>query len=150
MGMTRGDDHRSALEARFAGVFAHLGLIAAYAARRGAKDPDAIAAEVMAIAWRRLADLPCDDPRPWLIATARNLLLADRRRHARADLDLADIEPAAPEEPCSPGLDLNAELEGALAALSPSDREALLLVAWDLPPAAGRRQPRHRGGHVPR
>ena len=31
----------------------------------------------MAIAWRRLADVPGDDPRPWLIATARNLLLAN-------------------------------------------------------------------------
>jgi hypothetical protein len=39
---------RSTIEARFAEVFAHLGLIAAYARRRGARDPDGIAAE----AWR--------------------------------------------------------------------------------------------------
>ncbi len=46
------------MEPRFAGVFAHLGLIVAYASRRGAHDPEAIAAEAMAIAWRRLADVP--------------------------------------------------------------------------------------------
>ena len=65
-------DDRSAAEVRFASVFAHLGLISAYARRRGANDPDALAAETMAIAWRRLADVPTDDSRPWLIATARN------------------------------------------------------------------------------
>jgi RNA polymerase sigma-70 factor, ECF subfamily len=128
---------RSAIEARFAAVFAHLGLITAYSRRRGALDPDGIAAEAMAIAWRRLADVPTDDPRPWLIATARNLVLAERRRHRAPseNLDIADL-PTDPDAP-SPILDLDPELEAALAALSPSDREALLLVAWeDLTPAA--------------
>src|SRR5437868_4734894 len=60
--------HTSAAETMFAEVFAHLGLLTAYARRRGARDPDAIAAEAMAIAWRRLADVPRDDARPWLIA----------------------------------------------------------------------------------
>jgi hypothetical protein len=62
--------HRSAAEARFAEIFAHLGLLTAYARRRGARAPEEIAAEVMTIAWRRLADVPRDDARPWLIATA--------------------------------------------------------------------------------
>src|SRR5579862_3079657 len=129
-------DHRSAVESRFAGVFAHLGLITAYARRRGAHDPDEIAAETMAIAWRRLADVPSDDPRPWLIATARNLLLADRRR-GRPVGDLDGVELAAPAELPAPAVDLDPELEVALRSLSASDREALLLVAWeDLTPRA--------------
>jgi RNA polymerase sigma-70 factor, ECF subfamily len=133
--MPRETQHRSAIEARFAEVFAHLGLLSAYARRRGARDPDAIAAEAMAIAWRRLADVPRDDPRPWLIATARNLVLADRRRHAAALQDLEGIEPAAAPEP--PTLELDPELELALRTLSETDREALLLVAWeDLTPSA--------------
>jgi RNA polymerase sigma-70 factor, ECF subfamily len=133
--MPRQTEHRSAIEARFADVFAHLGLLSAYARRRGARDPDAIAAEAMAIAWRRLADVPRDDPRPWLIATARNLVLADRRRHAAALQDLQGIEPAAP--PQTPVLELDHELEVALATLSETDREALLLIAWeDLTPSA--------------
>ncbi|HUA04850.1 MAG TPA: sigma-70 family RNA polymerase sigma factor [Solirubrobacteraceae bacterium] len=119
---------RSAVESRFAGVFAHLGLIAAYARRRGAHDPDALAAEVMAIAWRRLADVPADDPRPWLIATARNLLLADRRRNAISTANLDGVDPPALP---APAVDLDPELERALRSLSAHDREALLLVAWE-------------------
>jgi DNA-directed RNA polymerase specialized sigma24 family protein len=69
---------RHAAEARFRDVFSHLGAVAASARRRGNNDADAVAAEVMTIAWRRLADVPVDDPRPWLYATARNLLLAER------------------------------------------------------------------------
>jgi RNA polymerase sigma-70 factor, ECF subfamily len=121
--------HRSAVEARFAEVFIHLGLLSAYARRRGARDPDAIAAEAMTIAWRRLADVPQDDPRPWLIATARNLVLAEYRRHGGATSDLDGVEPAAPPE--SPILELDPDLEAALARLSDTDREALLLVAWE-------------------
>jgi RNA polymerase sigma-70 factor (ECF subfamily) len=130
-------DDRSAAEARFASVFAHLGLITSYARRRGAHDPDEIAAEAMAIAWRRLADVPLDDARPWLIATARNLLLADRRRRGKPVADLDSVEPAAPAELPAPAVDLDAELEDALRSLSAHDREALLLVAWeDLTPTA--------------
>ncbi|MGN6867693.1 MAG: hypothetical protein ACTHMY_04735 [Solirubrobacteraceae bacterium] len=115
--MPQETNHRSAVEARFAEVFAHLGLLSAHARRRGARDPDAIAAEAMAIAWRRLADVPRDDPRPWLIATARNLVLAERRRrHGAALHDLEGVEPAA--EPDPPMLDLDPELEAALTALS--------------------------------
>jgi len=130
-------DDRSAAEARFAGVFAHLGLIAAFARRRGAHDPDEIAAETMAIAWRRLADVPSEDPRPWLIATARNLMLADRRRRGRPMGDLDGVEPVGPFELPVPAVDLDPELEVALRSLSARDREALLLVAWeDLTPSA--------------
>lgn len=127
-------DDRSAAEARFASVFEHLGLITAYARRRSAHDPDALAAETMAIAWRRLADVPADDPRPWLIATARNLLMADRRRHTVSVSDLDGVDPAALP---SHSIDLDPELEVALRSLSAQDREALLLVAWeDLTPSA--------------
>jgi DNA-directed RNA polymerase specialized sigma24 family protein len=76
---------RDVAEGRFAEVFAHLDLNVQYAWRRGARDPDGIAAEAMAIAWRRLADVPKDDPRPWLIVTAGNLLLAERRSEPRLD-----------------------------------------------------------------
>jgi DNA-directed RNA polymerase specialized sigma24 family protein len=138
----------AASERRFAEVFAHLRLIRAYAARRGAHDAEEIAAEVMAIAWRRLADVPEDDPRPWLIATARNLLLVDHRRHGRQFDDLDGVQIAAPEELPAPSLDLDPHLETALSCLSPRDREAVLLVAWeDLTPAAGRRP--GRSGSAP-
>ncbi len=134
--MSTDSNDRAAVEARFGEVFAHLGLLTAYARRRGARSPEEIAAEAMAIAWRRLADVPRDDPRPWLIATARNLVLADRRRQGSPPDDLEGVDPAAAPELPSPVLDLDPELEAALATLSFSDREALLLVAWeDLTPS---------------
>ena len=135
--MTAASDRRAA-EERFQPVFAHLGAVAAYARRRGSRDADAVAAEVMTIAWRRLSDVPRDDPRPWLYATARNLVQADARRSARAAAHGAgepgDLAPP-PEIP-----ELDPALAEALRSLSRLDREALLLVAWeDLTPTQAAR-----------
>jgi DNA-directed RNA polymerase specialized sigma24 family protein len=58
------DFDRKPAEERFRAVFSHLAAVTAYARRRGSADADAIAAEAMAIAWRRLADVPQDDPLP--------------------------------------------------------------------------------------
>ena len=117
-----------AAEARYETVFAHLGAVTTYARRRGSSDPEGIAAEVMTIAWRRLADVPRDDPRPWLYATARNLVWAEARRARRA----AQHGIREPEPVAGPELfELDPELERALRSLSASDREALLLVAWE-------------------
>lgn len=120
-------------EARFRAVFAHLGAVAAYARRRGCADPDAVAAETMAIAWRRLADVPRDDARPWLYATARNLAYAQARGTRRAcPVDPGRLEDlAGAAEPAAIAADLDADVRQALVALSPADREALLLVAWE-------------------
>jgi RNA polymerase sigma factor (sigma-70 family) len=115
-------------------VFSHLGAVAAYARRRGNRDSEAIAAEVMTIAWRRLADVPLDDPRPWLYATARNLVLADARRQAFAATGEAGERRAV--APAPELLQLDPALGRALRSLSRLDLEALLLVAWeDLTPA---------------
>ena len=136
MGMSGQLQARPAAEERFAGVFAHLGLVADYARRRHAVDPEGLAAEVMMIAWRRLADVPADDARPWLIATARNLVMADWRRR-RGDALRRDGERLPMAELPPPTIELDPELEAALRQLSTSDREALLLVAWeDLTPKA--------------
>src|ERR1700761_5748757 len=123
---------RNAVEARFVEIFAHLGFISRYAFRRGARDPDGIAAEAMAIAWRRLADVPTADARPWLIVTARNLLLAERRREPETGRQpLGDIDLVAPAEQLPSELDLDPELAHGLRVLPEKDREALLLIAWD-------------------
>src|SRR5215813_6961601 len=115
-------------EARFRPVFAHLGAVTAYARRRGSLDPDGLAAEVMTIAWRRLADVPVDDPRPWLYTTARNLLLAEWRRSATERRHRHQL--AAPET-APEVFELDPQLATALSELSPLDREALLLIAWE-------------------
>jgi RNA polymerase sigma-70 factor (ECF subfamily) len=123
--MTTATD-RHAAEARFRSVFSHLGAVTAYARRRGSRDADAIAAETMTVAWRRLAHVPEDDPRPWLYATARNLLLAEARRSGPTAG--AHAEPA---EPAPELLEIDPELWSALRSLPLLDREALLLVAWE-------------------
>jgi RNA polymerase sigma factor (sigma-70 family) len=113
-------------EARFRAVFAHLAAVTAYARRRGSGDAEGIAAEVMTIAWRRLPDVPADDPLPWLYGTARNLVFNEARARRRRPAADADGTSPAPE-----ARSLDPELHAALIALRPADREALLLVAWE-------------------
>lgn len=121
-----GDDRETA-EARFREVFAHLGAVTAYARRRGSADPPGIAAETMTIAWRRLDAVPPGDSLPWLYATARNLVWAEARRSARSA-----PAPVGPARGDAPELfELDPAMAEALRALSPSDREALLLIAWE-------------------
>lgn len=115
-------------EARFRPVFSHLGAVTAYARRRGSLDADALAAEVMTIAWRRLADVPEDDPRPWLYATARNLLLAEWRK---SETERRHRHELAPPETAAETFEHDPQLAAALNELSPLDREALLLTAWE-------------------
>lgn len=118
-------------QARFRTIFAHLGAVTTYAARRGSRDPDGVAAEVMTIAWRRLPVVPADDPLPWLYATARNVTYAEARSRRRTAPEAAQTSAPAPAIHS-----LDPELDRALRALGESDREALLLVAWeDLTPS---------------
>ena len=136
--MTDTLDSRTA-EERFRAVFSHLGAVAAYARRRGNRDADAVAAEVMTIAWRRLADVPVDDPRPWLYATARNLVLADARRSSFVD-DERDRRAWSTPLRRRRSSSSTRQLGVALRSLSRLDREALLLVAWeDLTPTQAAR-----------
>src|SRR5215471_12912304 len=125
-------------EARFREVFGHLPEVVAYARRRGSRDPEAIGAETLTVAWQKLADVPTDDARPWLYATARNLVRAERRKTRPPETGGHPAAPSAEIELGAGGLD--PELAGALTALSDRDREALLLVAWeDLTPALAAR-----------
>ena len=132
----RNESDRGSDEARFRAVFSHLGAVRAYALRRGSLDAEALAAEAMTIAWRRLGDVPRDDARPWLYATARNLLLEESRKR-RATAVLGEMEDLVP----APELrEIDPDLSRALRALSAFDREALLLVAWeDLTPTQAAR-----------
>jgi RNA polymerase sigma factor (sigma-70 family) len=130
--------HPESAEARFRAVFSHLPSVAAYARRRGSRDPDAVAAEAMTIAWRRLTDIPEDDPRPWLYATARNLVHAEHRVSSRfREVSREEFEQIPGQAQLAPELEaLDSVVAAALAALSSTDREALLLVAWeDLTPS---------------
>jgi RNA polymerase sigma factor (sigma-70 family) len=122
-------------ETEFRAVFSHLGAVTNYARRRGSTDADGLASEVMTIAWKRFADVPKDDPRPWLYATARNLLLEEWRKRRRAAVSEVEGFTPAPEL-----AEIDPALGRALLSLSALDREALLLIAWeDLTPTQAAR-----------
>jgi RNA polymerase sigma factor (sigma-70 family) len=91
-----------------------------------------VVAETFATAWRHFGRLP-EEPLPWLYRVARNSL-ANEERSARRQTRLAErigrrgVE-AAPDHAASVVTD--AGLREALGRLSRTDREALLLIAWE-------------------
>src|SRR5690606_10764582 len=82
------------------------------------------------VAWRRRYEIPQQDL-PWLLGVARNLILHHRRDAGRAgapvDLDDASLLTAHLDEAVSE----RQRVLGSLKDLSESDRELLLLTAWD-------------------
>ncbi len=119
---------------------AHAGAVLAYARRRSdAGSADDEVADVFLAVWRRLDDVP-DDPLPWLYGVARRVLANRRRgdaRRASLRMRLAHDITTGPVQDTPAGDD---RVLRALAAMSASDREVLLLVAWEgLEPARAAR-----------
>jgi RNA polymerase sigma-70 factor (ECF subfamily) len=115
---------------RFEQVFdENLRAVYAYVLRRADRgDADDAVAEVFLVAWRRIDDVP-RDAKPWLLGVARRVLANQRRASARrAALHArtrSDATPAPVDRPDVPTVLV------ALRAVSPRDREVLMLVAWD-------------------
>lgn len=102
--------------------------VMAYACRRTDRaTADDVVAETFATAWRRWDIVPVAEPLPWLYGVARkvlaNKLRGNRRRAAlNAELSLTlQVDRDSEEHP----------IVSALRALKTSDRELLLLVAWE-------------------
>jgi RNA polymerase sigma-70 factor (ECF subfamily) len=110
--------------------------IYAYAYRRmpsAADDVPDVVAEVFAIAWRRITELP-DPPedRLWLYGVARRVVLDYRRRAVRKSLLEALLKSAASTgQPGAVLGDRDLRVWAAVERLRPADREALRLVALD-------------------
>ncbi len=126
----------NARRGRFERLFAqHYADVRGYVLRRGGTEDrasvDDAVSETFLVAWRRLEDIG-PDPLPWLFGVARKVLAnqrrGDQRRSALADQLRLVVAPAAAQELAS---GLSDELRGALLSLSPREREALLLVAWE-------------------
>src|SRR3954470_23384987 len=117
----------------FVAVFdRHYAAVHGFAGRRAGADlADEIAAETFTRAFDRRTtyDRSYPDARPWLLTIASNLL----RRHWKAErrhLEAwARAQAGTPQHEALPD-GLAAELITALYALTPADREALLLYAW--------------------
>ncbi len=119
---------------RFEALFReHHRAVQAFARRRVPLEAvDDVVAETFLVGWRRLAAVP-DDALPWLLGVARNVVGTERRGRARrvALWNRAQdgfVETQEPVESTGSG---NARVLAALSQLSETDREALILVAWD-------------------
>jgi len=105
-----------------------------YALYRGLtpQDADDLAAGTLEIAWRRLSDVPADDPLPWLYAVARNVLRNQRRRERRRGMVFSRLRTGGERaDPVASSVTGAVALRQALAELNRDDRELLTLVAWD-------------------
>ena len=130
-GVTQADTEQ---KRRFDALFReNVACIASYCGWRSRTDGDGedAVADVFLIAWRRLDDVPDgDQARPWLYAVARRVLANQARADARRGKLNAHLgaQPARLETEEDPRVALVHE---ALAALSPRDREVLLLAEWE-------------------
>ena len=139
MGMATGGDASD--QQRFALIYQrHYALIHAYVARRlwNRGLADDVTADVFTVAWRRLDDIPSPIG-GWLFGVGRDRVIATNRATVPDPLELVDEAVAAREaDPSARAVD-RAELErvsSALGTLSDSDREILLLMAWEALPLA--------------
>lgn len=125
-------------ETRFVALAGHVGEpLRRYVVRRCAPDSvDDVLADVFLVLWRRLDDVPADDPLPWSYGVARRCL-ANAVRSRRRQLHLVERLHAEPP----PAYDRHDEedhgddVRRALAQLGDLDREVVMLWAWEgLPP----------------
>ena len=106
--------------------------VLAYARSMASRDDaDDAVAETYAIAWRRQRDIPHSSELGWLIGVTRRVLANTRRGRRRAGAlhALLNLQPRAPGPDPADGIE-DGELRAALMALSPLDREAVLLTVW--------------------
>ncbi|MBT0993243.1 sigma-70 family RNA polymerase sigma factor [Cellulomonas sp. DKR-3] len=110
-------------------VRAHERELHRYLVRRAGGDAEDLVADVLTIAWRRREDVPDGAELPWLYRTA-GFVLANHRRKGRP----IPVE-RLPEEVDDDDPALRAvrdeRVRSALAALSPRDRQIVLLNAWE-------------------
>ncbi|MBO3084530.1 RNA polymerase sigma factor [Cellulomonas fengjieae] len=119
-------------EARFRALFdAHYDRVYAYAARRaGATIGEDIAANVLALAWQKLDEIPADREVAWLLTAARHVLSTTARGDTRRRSREAAVGSVVVPDIAGPVAERSA-ITDALCALSSTDRELLLLCLWD-------------------
>ncbi len=125
-------DDLDAIE-RFTGLYdRYRSRVYAYAvSRAGRQLADEVVSEVFLAAWRKVAELP-DDPLPWLLVTARNVIGSEFRSAARQESLTAELRSwvsGTAADIADEVSERHAVLR-ALAALSEADRELLTLSAW--------------------
>jgi RNA polymerase sigma factor (sigma-70 family) len=112
----------------------HYAAIYRYVYRRlgaGVSDTPDVVAEVFAVAWRRIEDVPAaPEDRLWLFGVARRRVLRAQRSQARY-LRLRVRLHRRADTGADDELETGAAIRDAIARLRPADREVLRLVLWD-------------------
>jgi RNA polymerase sigma-70 factor (ECF subfamily) len=130
---------------RFSEIFdRHFATVFRFAERRvGYDQASEVASETLALAFAKRGSFRAEavDALPWLLGIASNLILHQRRRFARylsaverASADTRTIDPEGDLGSAGRRLDAAADwarMRAALLRLPDTDRELLLLVAWD-------------------
>lgn len=104
-----------------------------YAIRRVTNREDAadIVAETYLIAWSKF-DQPIKEARPWLFGIARNVIHSHRRGELKQVAAADELRQHLSTLPAQTGpQDLHLDIQRALATLSSTDQEAIMLTAWD-------------------
>lgn len=123
---------------RFERIYSsHYDEVLRYCLRRSPRE-DALdaAADTFTVAWRRRADLPEDNPVPWLYGVARRVIANQWRSSARRQnlvtrLRLVDVEsPPDPERQLIRDQD-SADVVAAMNRLRPADQEVIRLAGWE-------------------
>lgn len=117
-------------EERFAALAHQVGEpLRRYVARRTAPDAvEDVLADTFLVLWRRLDDIPADDPQPWSYGVARNCL-ANARRSARRQQSVVERITRSQIDETEPVDDSG--IHEALTALSGLDQEVVRLWAWE-------------------
>jgi RNA polymerase sigma-70 factor (ECF subfamily) len=124
----------TAAPGRFEALFHdHADAVLAYARRRTDRDTaEEIVGETFTVAWRRLGEVP-DPALPWLLGVARRALANSRRSSSRQRtlaLRLVHQPQHGAEDPTGE-IDASLSARLALQRLSPAEREAIELLAWE-------------------
>lgn len=124
-------ERRTRLEALFA---SHYGELTRFASRRVGPDAaaDVVSATFLA-AWRRLDEVPSEQARAWLYATARHVITNEARSRQRRDR-LGDrvgrTTATATDDPSDEVTD-RVRVRSVLDRLSVRDQEVLRLTEWE-------------------
>jgi RNA polymerase sigma-70 factor (ECF subfamily) len=125
-------------EARFATLYErHYDGVLAYCTRRiGRTDADDAAADVFAVAWRRLDEVESVVERAWLFGVARGVLANRWRSERRRRGLIGRVSGLRPMPSDSPDEQVvrraeDEEVLNAVRGLKMMDREVLMLSAWE-------------------
>lgn len=111
-------------------VRAHATAVHRFVVRRAGRDEaEDLAADVLTVAWRRRADVPDGAELPWLYRTA-GFVVANHRRKGRPT-PVADVPDEVDSDDPAVRAIQEERVREVLGALSPRDREILLLNAWE-------------------